>query len=134
MAAELKTPLIEFIEVGGLEARKLDPLQMEWPEDSFVIFVAQDGDIVGRSSLSALPAASILNYPVIEGTWVREDKRGSTLAYRLLKKVEDVFIREGKTHAVAFIQDQQPEIGAYMARLGYEHKEVSMWVKQLVGE
>lgn len=133
MSAELKTSGIEFIEVGGIEARQFDP-EIEWPEDSRVVLAIENGEMVGRSSLSAIPMASILNFSFVEGSWVHESKRGTSLAYRLLKKVENVFRSNGKTHALAMAHDDQPAIGDYLIRFGYARLPVTVYVKQLVKE
>lgn len=123
MSAAVETSEIEFRVVNGVEARDLDPEHLEWPEDTVVVFALENERVLARSS--------ILNLPMIEGTWVCEDKRGTTLAYRLVKHVEDVYRDQGKTHAFAFSWNQQPEVGEYLERIGFEKKDLSIWVKQL---
>jgi len=121
---------LEFKWVGGEEARAMDlPLHLDWPDDSHVLVSTEINDVTGQSSMSILP---IVMLTIIEGTWIREDHRNTTLAFRLLKEVEKHLIEEGKTHAFAFTWDQQPEVGDYLSRVGYERKEISVWMKQLI--
>lgn len=125
MAAELKSP-IEFRVLDGLAAREIDTEQIEWPADARVIFAMEGNEVVGRSSL--------VHLPVVEGTWVSQAKRGSTLAYRLLKKVEDVFRENGKPVAMAMAHDTQPEIADFLERFGFTRVPVTLYVKTLVKE
>lgn len=134
MSAEIKTPSVEFIEVGGLEARSIDAQQLEWPADSRVVFAVENGSVVGRSSMYTLPVAVILDWATIEGTEIDKAKRGGTLAVRLIKFVEQVFRDHGKTHAFAFSYDDQPEVGGYLERFGYTKVPFTVWQKQLVKE
>lgn len=122
---------IEFLWLQGDEARAIDPHGLEWPSDAHILFVYEDGVIVGRSSMTILP---ILNLSMVEGTWVRDDKHGTTLAARMVKEVERHFVEHGKTHAFAFTLDSQPEIGDYLARFGWERKPLSVYMKQLVSD
>ena|ERR1700720_3122224 len=134
MAAELQIAPrseLEFKWVGGEEARRLDKDHLDWPADSHVLFVMENGEVVARSSMTILP---VLQYPIVEATWVREDKQKGTLAYRVLKEVENHFIEFGKTHIFAFAYDGQPEVGDYLTRVGYERKPLAVYMKQLVNE
>lgn len=134
MAAELKAPEIEFRVVDGEEARLLDPAHMDWPIDSKVVFAFENNEVIGRSSLTIMPMIAVLNTSIIEGSWIREAKRGTSLAFRLIKKVEEVFRENNKTHALAFAYDAQPEIADYLSRVGFEKLPLTIYMKQLVKE
>jgi Acetyltransferase (GNAT) family len=114
---------IEFKFVTGAEAREIDPQQLPWPDSSAVLYAEQDGEIVGRTASLILP--------IIEGTWVAESKRGSSLAYRLIKKLEAEACAVGQTQLFAFIMDNQPELHGYMERIGYVKQPLTVWVKAL---
>jgi hypothetical protein len=79
---------------------------------------------VGRSAIVQLPH--------IEGTWVSESRRSSTLAYSLLQKVEQIFKDGGKSHAWAFIKADEPHLQAYMERMGYKRQPVVVYSKELI--
>jgi N-acetylglutamate synthase-like GNAT family acetyltransferase len=131
VAAELKAPAIEFMIVDGAEAKIIDPAHLDWPDDSKVVFVVQDDNVVGRSSMFTLPMIAILNLSMIEGTWIAEEKRGTSLAARLIKKVESVFRENGKTHAYAFAYDEHPEVADYLQRFGFQKMPLTIYMKQL---
>lgn len=132
MSAEVRSPEIEFRVVDGEEARLLDPAKLDWPLDSKVLFAFENNQVVGRSSLTIMPMIAVVNTSLIEGSWVREDKRGTSLAFRLIKKVEDLFRENNKTHALAFAYDAQPEIADYLTRVGFEKLPLTIYMKQLV--
>lgn len=129
MSAEIK-PSIELVEKAGAEARALDPDGIQWPNAQMsapIVVFAYEGDrIVGRSA--------ILPVDIIEGTMVAEDKRGTSLAFRLLRRVEELYLQAGRTHAIAFAHDDQPEVGEYLERVGYEKSPLTVYSKQLVKE
>lgn len=131
MATEVQAPEIEFVVVDGVDARALDPAHLDWPPDSKVVFVTQNDNVVGRSSMFTLPMIAILNLNMIEGTWVAEEKRGTSLAARLIRKVESVFRENGKTHAYAFAYDEHPEIADYLQRFGFNKMPLTIFMKQL---
>lgn len=96
------------------------------PEGSVLIGVKdQDGRVIARSG--------VISFPHIEGTWVAPAHRKGNLAFRLIKTLEHVTRRLGKTHLFAFAMDSQPEIGEYLSRLGYEKQPMTIWAKK-VGE
>lgn len=131
MVAELKAPAIEFRWVSGVDARELDIDHLDWPADAHVLFVFENGEVIARSSMSILP---VLQFPMVEGTWIREDRRNGALGYRVLKAVEEHFIEHGKTHLFAFAWEAQPEVGDYLTRIGFERKPLAVYMKQLVKE
>jgi hypothetical protein len=124
--------MIEFKTVSGLEAREIDPARLDWPADSKVIFAMRGGKVIGRTAKIVLPAM-VIPFDMIEGTWIDEAERGSTLAVRLIKQIEQLFRDDGKTHAFAFSYDDHPEVGEYLFRFGYKHVPFTVWQKQLVG-
>jgi hypothetical protein len=112
-----------FETLTGTAAAEIDPEQVPWPKDAIVVYARSNGDIVGRSAL--------LQFPHIEGTWVRENERGSTLAYRLVTEVENVVRQAGRTHVWAFAHDSQPEVGGYLERIGYRLQPMKLYLKEL---
>ena len=127
MSAQIQ-PQIEFVEKVGADAQAIDPEGIKWPEtkpSAVVVVFAYEGDrIVGRSA--------ILPVDVIEGTMVAEDKRGTSLAFRLLRRVEELYLQAGRTHAIAFAHDDQPEVAEYLERIGYAKSPLTVYSKQLV--
>lgn len=115
--------MIEFTLLTGPELRAMDPQGVPWPSDTFGIIATEDGQIIGRSA--------ILNLPVIEGTMVVPDKQGGTLAFRLIQRIEELYRALGKTHAIAMVYDEQPEIGEYLKRIGFEQMPVTLFTKDL---
>ena len=114
---------VEFQILMGPEARKIDPDCIKWPDDTIGVFAREGADIVGRSTIVQLPH--------IEGTWVRNDFRGSTLAFRLVEKIESILKKANKSSAFAFIYDEQPEIASYMERRGYKKMPLAVYQKEL---
>lgn len=127
MSAQIK-PAIELVEKAGEDARNIDPEGIQWPSAQMsapiVVFAFEGDRIVGRSA--------ILPVDVIEGTMVVEDKRGTSLAFRLLRRVEELYLQAGRTHAIAFAHNDQPEVGEYLERVGYERSPLTVYSKQLV--
>src|SRR5690348_9316554 len=115
---------MKLITLNGQDARKVDPDGIEWPDDSLVV-VAKNGDdkIRGRSA--------IIQLPHIEGTWVEDSMRGSTLAFRLVSQVEKILKDAGKKYAWAFIQENQPDVMQYMIRIGYKENPLALFSKEL---
>lgn len=117
------------------ERMKIEILtQEEWaspdgikvPDGSILIGVKDDaGNIIARSGIIA--------FPHIEGTWVAPSHRKGTLAARMIRALEHVTKRLGRSHLFAFILDEQPEIADYMQRLGYKKQPMTIWAKK-VGE
>lgn len=113
--------MIEFKLLTGPELNTIDPDGISWPFDTFAWVALEDGKLVGRSA--------ILNLPVIEGTMVVPEKRSSTLARRLIEKVEQLYKSLGKTHSWAMAANA--EIGDYLERIGYEKVPVTLYSKKL---
>jgi len=96
------------------------------PAGSILIGVKdEEGQILARSG--------IVNLPHIEGTWVTPLRRKSSLGFKMIRTLEHVARRLGKTHIFAFAHDTQPEVSDYLKRLGYEKQPLTVWVKK-VGE
>lgn len=115
--------MIDFKLLTGPELAAIDPDGIPWPFDTFAWCAFEDGKLVGRSA--------IMNLPVVEGTWVEPTKRNGTLAARLLWKIEDLYRSLGKTHAMAMVREDQPEIQYYMERFGYKREPLVFYSKEL---
>lgn len=109
--------------VDGLTARAIDPESVLWPPDSLVQYAKENDEIVGRIGLIELPH--------LEGTFVAEHKRGSSLAFRLLKGMEDKVASLGRTHLFAFVEDSKPEQIDMLERTGYVRFPVTVLAKRL---
>ena len=110
--------------ISGSEAANVDPQNVPWPVDSLVAIARNpNGEIKGRSA--------IIQLPHIEGTWVADSERGSTLAFQLVHKIESVLKESGKTHAFAFVDIAQSEILGYMLRMGYKVSPLLVVSKEL---
>ena len=108
---------------AGYDAQ-LDGKEIVWPSDSLVVYAHDDQGVAGRTSLIELPH--------IEGTAVREDKRGGRLAAQLITTLEETAKQFGRSHVFAFALDDQPEVSDYLRRFGYERFPVEVFVKNLV--
>lgn len=115
--------MIEFKIVDGLEARKIDS-SLEWPEEAHVVFAFEDGKVVARSS--------ILPMPLVEATFVAPEKRNSTLAFRLFKEVEKLYLEHGKPVAMAMAMNDQPEVKEYLVRMGFKQMPLTLFTKNLI--
>lgn len=118
---------------GMTEIRQITPAEyvlqpadsrIDWPEGSIVLGAfASDGSMVGR--------IAIIDLPHIEGTWVADKFRRGTLAFRLIRGIEDIMRRIGRSHVFAFAYDTQPEVSSYLERVGYKRMPLTVWVKEL---
>lgn len=117
--------MIEFIQLDGKEAREIDPQGIQWPDGTLVLYAVEQGEIVGRQAYLLLPH--------LEGAWVKDERRGGTLAYRLIRKTEEVVAETGYPAVFAYVLDSQPEVADYMERMGYEKLPLTIWMKP-VGE
>lgn len=115
--------MIEFIELDGTKAREIDPQGTQWPDGTLVLYAVEQGEIVGRQAYLLLPH--------LEGNWVKEEKRGSTLGYRLVRKMEERVAESGYPVVFAYALDSQPEVGDYLERMGYSRQPVSLWMKEV---
>jgi len=94
-----------------------------WPADTVGVLAIEDGKaVVGQTA--------VLNLPIIEGTIVAEEKRGTPLLFRLIKRVEELYLELGKTYSWAMAAT--PEVEAYLERLGYSKVPVTLYTKNLV--
>lgn len=118
--------MIEYKLLTAIELNEIDPQGVQWPLDTFGIVALEDGKVVGRTT--------IMNLPVIEGTWIEESKRGGTLAVRLVQRIEELYKTLGKTHAMALVYNEQPEIAEYLKRFGFEEQPLRFYAKELVAK
>ena len=110
----------------GPEMREIpQPDGVNWPEDSLFVCAFRDGQMVGRVGLIALPH--------IEGTWVAPEMRGTTLAARMFRRMEQEVKGLGRTHLLILLPEDDKTLDGYVARVGYERLGVSMWAKELKG-
>lgn len=98
------------------------PGNIEWPHGSAVL-AAFDGDrLTGRTA--------VLTMPVIETTWVEQSRRGSTLAYSLIKNAEEMVKKVGWNNAFILVSDELIE--GYAKRFGYEEVSgVKLFAKRM---
>lgn len=115
--------MIEIKGLEGSEARVIDPQNVQWPDGSDVLYAVEQNAIVGRIGRIYLP--------IIEGAWVAEEKRGSSLAVRLMRSMEDLIKTSGTSHSFAHTYDGQPEIENLLARYGYKQMPLKIWYKEL---
>lgn len=115
--------MIKFITLDGKEAREIDPEGTQWPDGTLVLYAVEHGEITGRQGYMLLPH--------LEGNWVREDKRGGTLGFRLVRKMEKIVAENGYPIVCAYALDSQPEISNYLSRLGYKKQPVTLWIKEV---
>lgn len=88
---------------------------------SIAIVAREQGEIVGRIFVLA---------PLhVEGPWIREDKRGSGLAARLIKRAEEEAQASGVVKVFAYAVSD--EISDYLQRLGYSKEPWTVWSKEL---
>lgn len=94
----------------------------------FVVIGAFDegGELVGRTCLIPIPH--------LEGTWVREDKRGTSLAIRLVRSAEATVAVNGRTFLWAFTEEGRDDLAGYMKRLGYVRMPLTAWARDLTEE
>jgi predicted N-acetyltransferase YhbS len=87
-----------------------------------IAMIAREGDnVIGRVFLMA---------PVhVEGPWVDESKRGSTLGKRLMDAAEKEAKAIGIKTLMAYGADSVLE--NYLERLGYRNMNLSVWAKEL---
>lgn len=117
------TPEIQFLDLTGEQAREIMPEGPAWPNGSTVCLAVEGERIVGHSS--------ILATNLIEGTVIVEDKIGSSLAFRLVRHMEELMKAAGNTAAFAFAPDDDPKVGDYLTRTGYVRLPVTLYLKKL---
>lgn len=93
--------------------------------ESAAVFAAflPTGKLVGRTAIVPLY--------FIEGTYVDPEYRGTSLAVRLIKAVENHMRELGNESVLAMSRDADPQVGDYLSRFGYEQLPVSVWIKNL---
>lgn len=98
--------------------------RVNWPLDTMVLYVFENERVVGRMG--------VMSIKIIEGTWVEPGQ--STLAFRMMKQMEEFLKSVNNTHASAFVYDEQPQIAEYLKRVGFERFPVTMFIKDLYRE
>lgn len=91
------------------------------PDNSIAVIARNEGKILGRV---------LLIRPFhIEGTWIDEEYRKSSVGYRMFMHIE----REARTmgHTRIFSYAPNEEIEGYLERLGYKKLPVTVWAKDL---
>lgn len=124
MSAEVKAPEIELVDLTGAQARAVMPDGPAWPDESVVCLAIEGERVVGHSS--------ILATNLIEGTVIVSDKQSGSLAFRLVRHMEELMKKGGNEAAFAFAPDENPEIGDYLSRVGYVRLPVTLYLKKLV--
>jgi len=112
------------------------------PELNFLAEVEGDGQVLPKefTILAAFDEkglagrTTIVPLPHIEGTWVREDLRKGRVGYNLLKEIEKSITSAGRSHAWAFVEENNEEITGYMERRGYIRQPFTVWVKDMTKE
>ena len=91
-----------------LEALKINsPWNLPKPEFAQIVVAVEDDEIVG--------ACIVQEQLHVEPLWVREDKRGSTLAFRLFKEA-----METKRSNPVYVSTDQEKVKDYLERLGFD--------------
>ena len=107
-----------------VQALALDGFVIPVAEDTLVLGAVEDGRVIARVIL--------LQMLHLEGTWIAPDRRGGgILARRLVKAAEEMIVKCGATHAMAYTPEADPKIGEYMQWLGYTRFPVTVWAKQV---
>ncbi len=110
-------------EVVAAEQFMPEAQRVNWPFDSLVMYTFDDDVLVGRMGL--------MSFKVIEGTWAAPDSPPTT-AYRMMKQMSALQEYLGDTAANAFVLDEQPEIAAYLERVGFERVPVTLYTRSLI--
>lgn len=84
------------------------------------IVATENGKLVGRMYLCLMPH--------IEGTWVAEEKQGSSVGFRLERQLE---AQARSMHVSKVLAYCTPEHETYMRRLGWTKANVTVWEKDL---
>lgn len=113
--------MIDFRAMDGSEARAIDPEGVQWPDGAIVLYAVEDEEIVGRQAY--------LLFPHLEGAWVRGDKRGTSLAFRLVREMEKTVAETGYPAVFAYALDTHPEVAGYLERMGYSKLPLTVWTK-----
>lgn len=124
MSAQVETAGIQLIDLTGAQARELFPGGAAWPDESVVCIAVEGERLVGHTS--ALPSQ------LIEGTVIADDKAGTSLAFRLVKHMEELLKNGGNEAVFAFAPDDDPKVGEYLSRVGYIQLPVTLYLKKLV--
>ncbi len=124
LETEAKSELKVRVLIG--EALKLacEPGNIPWPEDSLGVGAFdQEGKCVGRMVM--------INLPHLEGAWVADDRKGTTLAFRLLNGLEDVLRTLGRTHLFTFIPSADMNLKQMAERIGFKRLPWDIYLKEI---
>ena len=119
---------MEFRFLAGpeiLEAEKQipDDQKVNWPVDSIVMYCFEDNKVIGRMGL--------MSFKIVEGTWAHPDKKGTSVAYRMMRQMEAMVAYLGEPAINAFSADDQP-VSDYLERYGFERLPITLYTKSLV--
>jgi N-acetylglutamate synthase-like GNAT family acetyltransferase len=114
----------QYIFLPAEQSRLIDPENLPWPDESVVLFAFENNDIIGR--IGAIPQLHI------EGVWIREDKRNSSVLSNLVSKLEDELKAQNRSIAFVYVLDDNKEMADYVARLGYSEMPIKIYAKALV--
>lgn len=104
------------------------------PEDPVIPYPPEFHFTAAFDSKGLAARVAMVPLPHIEGTWLREDLRGTPKVrtiFTLIKELEKNILATGRGHAFSFVHDEQPEVAEMMTRLGYEKYPLTIWVKDL---
>jgi N-acetylglutamate synthase-like GNAT family acetyltransferase len=116
-----------MIEVKRLESSEYEQLKSIQegfcpdPKNSIVVVAKSDGQIVGRIFL--------IRPFHVEGTWIDEPFRRTSLGYRLFIHMERIAKDDGLTKLFSYALNA--EIEGYLERLGYKKEAVTVWTKDI---
>jgi len=91
------------------------------PNSSIVVVAKDDGEIVGRMFLLSLAH--------IEGTWINKQHRNGTIAFRMIKLMEQEAKKIGINTLFAY--SKSDDVSGYMERLGYKKTDMVVFEKEI---
>ena len=104
--------------------RQLEKVQEGFVPDksnSLVVVAKDDGEIVGRMMLVAIPH--------IEGTWIKESYRKGSLGVKIERRMEQEAERLGLRTLFAFAPSH---VSDYLSRLGFKKEELEVYSWSLI--
>src|SRR5215469_9379570 len=105
-------------------AAQADPRGVDWPAGTSAV-VLRDTD----GTVKAFAAVIVL--PHIEGLWVAENARHSSIPAHFVKALEDIIRNNGLSHVWTFANDADPKFKTYLDRFHYERMPFSVYMKDL---
>lgn len=104
----------------GLLTQAPDGMVLNPAMTTAVVALNEQDELVGRMYLCLMPH--------LEGTFVRDDYKGSSVGFRLEREMENVCREIGVAKVLAYCE---PEHDTYMERLGFKKSTFSVWTKDL---